>query len=151
MNQLACVLLIIMAQQLSAQTEFLSIDKALDRSSQEQKPIMLIFSGSDWCKPCIQLKKSILDTKAFSDLSEELIMMYLDFPYKRSNRLSKEETKHNESLAEQYNKSGHFPKIVFLDQEGKPFTEFNYEKGMTVDHFISNIKKIISIYENEKT
>lgn len=150
MKQFAAILCFLLAQQLSAQTDFLSVDKALIQSSQEQKPILLIFSGSDWCKPCIQLKENVLETAAFTKFAEELIVLYLDFPYKRANKLSKQEQKHNENLAERYNKNGHFPKSVFIDHTGKNIGEVVYEKGMNANQFITEINKIISIYENEK-
>ena len=29
-------------------------------------PMLILFSGSDWCPPCMQLDKTILDTKEFA-------------------------------------------------------------------------------------
>jgi len=111
MKPLAFLLFLAISTTLATQSDFLHIDQALKQSAEEDKPIMLVFSGSDWCKPCIQLKKEILETEAFSETANHLIFLYLDFPYRKANRLSKEETSHNEELAERYNKDGHFPKI----------------------------------------
>ena len=48
----------------------------------------MIFSGSDWCKPCINLKQSILLTDEFAKFSgEEMVLLELDFPYKKKNKL----------------------------------------------------------------
>lgn len=150
MKSLALILTLVWCTQLSAQSDFLHIDQAFQYSKKESKPIMLVFSGSDWCKPCIKLKKSILESKDFHEISDQLIFMYLDFPYKKANRLSKEKTKHNEKLAERYNKKGYFPRIVFIDNNGQILNEIIYKKGMSTEKFISNTKKIIKAYGNDK-
>lgn len=109
----------------------------------EEKSILMIFAGSDWCAPCIKLKKNILITDAFQKFeNDNLVILYLDFPAKKKNKLGKEQTKHNESLADQFNRSGRFPHIILLDNEGKPIITINY-KGQSPDTFISEIKKAI--------
>ena len=148
MKPLALILFLALSTQLFAQTDYLHINRAYEQSTTESKPIMLVFSGSDWCKPCIQLKKDILESPEFTEISDQVIFMYLDFPYKKANRLSKAETKHNEQLAEQYNKEGHFPRVLFINNKGELLQEVLYEKGKPTETFIANIKKIIDNYEN---
>ncbi len=143
MKQITVFLLLIASFQIYGQNDFLTYEKALQRSKEEGKPIMLVFSGSDWCKPCIALKKTILETSDFQKIKEKVIFMYLDFPYKRSNRLSKEETKHNEGLADRYNRSGEFPKSILLDSSGKIIQEVRFEYGMSPDEYINQIQKEI--------
>ena len=47
----------------------------------ENKPILLIFSGSDWCANCIKLKTNVFDQEAFKTLQAEKFEMYTaDFP-----------------------------------------------------------------------
>jgi len=143
MKQITIFLLLISSFQVYGQNDFLTFEKALQRSKEENKPVMLVFSGSDWCKPCMALKKNVLETTEFNTVKDELIFMYLDFPFKRSNRLSKEETKHNENLAERYNPHGYFPKTILVDSQGNLILEIRYEKGMASNDFIDQIKKEI--------
>ena len=44
---------------------------ALAMAKKENKHILMIFSGSDWCRPCIRLKTSILDNKKFQDWAND--------------------------------------------------------------------------------
>ena len=122
------------------QTDF-ELAKAL--AHKENKTILMVFSGSDWCAPCKKLKKEVLTKELFSDYSKEhLVLLYLDFPSKRKNRLSKEQTMHNENLAALYNQSGRFPMIVLLDYNGKVVKEIKYE-GQGVEEFVETISKVI--------
>ena len=107
------------------------------------KFVMLYFSGSDWCKPCIQLNKNILETETFSDFANgNFIPVKLDFPKMKKNRLSKRKVIHNEDLAEKYNPNGVFPLLVFLDADEEliGFTGFT---DVSPHAYVSIIEKII--------
>jgi len=130
-----------MTQLSIGQDQFYSFEDAKTEATETDKKILMVFSGSDWCKPCIQLKKTILDTPQFEKVEEDAIVMHLDFPYKRKNKLSKEQTKHNESLAEIYNKSGQFPMVILVDNQGKVISDISYEKGQQPSDFIQLITK----------
>ena len=143
MRQLTILILMICCAQLGAQDTFFSISDALQEAETEDKPIMLVFSGSDWCKPCIELKKSVLDSPEFQSFSEEVILLHLDFPYKKSNRLSKNQTKHNEQLADEFNPQGQFPKIILINSDRKYMGEVVYEKGLKPTQFIDHLKPLL--------
>jgi thioredoxin-related protein len=97
-----------------------SFDVAKSRSSQEGKNMVLVFSGSDWCIPCMKLEKFIWESQDFVDYSREhFILLRADFPKKKANALSKEQQEQNDKLAELYNKQGLFPLVVVLNKNGK--------------------------------
>ena len=107
------------------------------------KYVMLYFSGSDWCKPCIQLNKNILDTETFSTYATgNFVSVKLDFPKMKKNRHSRKKVIHNESLAKKYNPNGVFPLLVFLDKNEKMigFTGFT---DVSPQMYVSIIEKII--------
>lgn len=104
------------------------------------KRILMVFAGSDWCAPCKKLKKHILLTEEFMNFEKEnLVILYLDFPSRKKNKLSKDQTEHNESLASEYNQSGSFPKVVLLSSLGEKIVDIKYE-GQKTDKFINEIK-----------
>lgn len=108
------------------------------------KTILIVFSGSDWCKPCIQLHKDLFETEIFKEYAEEhLVLLKADFPYKKKNRLSKEQTAHNESLASRYNPEGEFPRAVFTEATGKVLGTFGYDKTKSPTDYINEFKKYI--------
>lgn len=126
-----------------SQEGYISFEEALQTAHSENKPVMMVFSGSDWCKPCMELKKNIIDTPEFNLVEDEVVFLYLDFPFKKANRLSKKITQRNEALAEKYNPQGQFPKTIVVNELGQVIFELQYEKGMSKEVFINNIKKAI--------
>ncbi len=98
-------------------------------AQEKEYPILLLFSGSDWCAPCIKLKKEILDTETFQNYaSDHFVLLKADFPRKKKNQLPQPLQDQNAQLAEQYNKSGGFPMVVLLDEKGTKLGELGYEK-----------------------
>lgn len=115
-------------------------DEAIEIASKQNKSILMVFSGSDWCAPCKKLRKNILEIEEFIAYEKDhLVILYLDFPAKKKNKLSKKQTKHNENLAEKYNSSGSFPKVILLNSEGAKVKELKYE-GQSISDFINAIR-----------
>ena len=84
------------------------------------KLILINFSGSDWCGPCIRLKNEIFVTELFEKFaSENLLLVKADFPRQKKNKLPDDQVKLNETLAERYNKDGKFPFTLLVNSEGK--------------------------------
>src|SRR4051812_26058940 len=77
----------------------LDFNKAQEQASASNKIILLNFSGSDWCGPCIKLKREILTSDAFNKYAaENLVLVNADFPRMKKNALTDEQTKKNEQL-----------------------------------------------------
>ena len=75
----------------------LDFEKAKQTAKAEQKLILLNFSGSDWCGPCIRMHKEILDTDAFEQFAKDrLVLVSADFPRSKKNALSAEQQKKND-------------------------------------------------------
>jgi len=119
------------------------LEKAIQVAKNENKLIFMNFSGSDWCRSCMILKQSILNTPEFSAFAnKELVLLDIDFPRKKKNRLSKEQTKYNEKLAEKYNKKGQFPTIIILDTDLNIVAKTGY-KRLSPSQYIDHIKTLI--------
>ena len=120
----------------------LEFEPALEIAQKENKNILLYFSGSDWCKPCIQLKTYVLDTDEFEKFaSERYILLQADFTRLKKNRLSEEQVLHNEMLAGKYNPKGIFPLIVVLDNQGNVKYKVEYRKE-NCEAFIEQLKRL---------
>lgn len=108
------------------QTNF---EEAQSDAVKSHKPIILVFSGSDWCAPCIKLDKQIFQSDIFINYAEEnAILIKADFPRKKQNTLSEELQIQNRMLAEKYNKNGFFPYVLVLDDQGNVLGTMGYEK-----------------------
>jgi thioredoxin-related protein len=109
---------------------FTNYKEAASLAKKDNKPMMLYFSGSDWCKPCIIWKKDVFDTDEFKNYANSnLIAVKLDFPRLKKNRLTKVESDQNEKLAGKFNSEGIFPLIVFVDSDGKVIEKSPYRPG----------------------
>lgn len=92
---------------------------AQQEAQKEHKFILISFSGSDWCGPCIKMKQEVYGSTGFEALAEKkLVLVRADFPRSKKNQLPKEQVKLNEALAEKYNPSGKFPFTVLTDENG---------------------------------
>ncbi len=108
------------------QTDF---TKAKEIATTEDKPIILVFQGSDWCAPCIKLDREVWSTDDFKTYARDnYVMLQADFPRKKKNALSEAQTKGNAKLAETYNTNGVFPFVVVLDASGNVLGETSYKK-----------------------
>src|ERR1700709_1173407 len=95
-------------------------------ASNRHQLILLNFSGSDWCGPCIRLKKEIFESEAFSKMADTLLVLYnADFPRNKKNQLDKITGKKNNELADKYNPEGKFPLTLLLDANGKIIKTFD--------------------------
>ncbi len=103
--------------------------EAQEEAQKSKKPIVLIFSGSDWCAPCIKLDTQIFQSDAFKAYSDkEAVLVRADFPRRKQNALSETLQNQNRALAEMYNPNGFFPFVLLLDAQGTVLGELGYEK-----------------------
>ena len=111
-------------------------------AEQNHKHILLNFSGSDWCAPCIKMKQEVFENDAFLRIAEkQLVLIRADFPRAKKNQLSKEQQRHNEALAEKYNPAGKFPYTLLLDADGKILREWDGYTFSSQDKFVSQLSK----------
>jgi thioredoxin-related protein len=116
------------------------MDEAKAEAAKSHKMILLTFSGSDWCVPCIRLHKEIFESELFEKYAEDnLVLVNADFPRLKKNRLSKEQTIKNERLADQFNPNGTFPLTILLDANGKMIKQWEGMSKETVEKFINEI------------
>jgi thioredoxin-related protein len=115
---------------------------AAEQARAVQKAMIVVFSGSDWCAPCIKLDRNVWQSEAFAKASKNWIIYKADFPKKKQNQLPTEIKKQNEKLAEKFNPNGIFPLVVMIQPDGKVVGQLSYE-AITAEAYIDKIKKIL--------
>jgi thioredoxin-related protein len=126
--------------------EVSTLNEAKTIATQESKRIMIVFSGSDWCVPCMRLEKEILSQPEFRNSeAKKLVLLRADFPTRSKNisLISKEQQAINAKLFQTYNPKGIFPLVVLLDSNGKVLAETSY-KSMTSSDYATYIDHLIS-------
>jgi len=120
-----------------------NFDQAKELATKENKNIIMIFSGSDWCAPCIRLDKNIWQSEEFKKVADEKwVLLKLNFPRKKANQLSEEQTAHNRVLAEKYNREGSFPLVIVLQPDGKVLGKLGF-KNVSPSEYIEMIETVI--------
>lgn len=118
------------------QTDF---DVARKTARDENKKIILVFQGSDWCAPCMKLNQEIWSSETFKTYAKNhFVMVKVDFPRKKANALPAGQQEKNARLAEEYNKSGYFPFVVVLDPAGQVIGETGY-KQLSPEDYIAHL------------
>lgn len=120
------------------------IEKAKQEAKQDHKVILLNFSGSDWCIPCINMEKEIFEHSEFKAYAEKhLVLMRADFPRLKKNALARDLQLNNEVLAEKYNQKGAFPFTLLLDSDGKVLKSWEGKPEVSTAEFINQIRATV--------
>jgi thioredoxin-related protein len=118
-------------------------DTARRIATEKNQLILLNFSGSDWCGPCIRMEKEIFSSEAFMKMAESnLVLLNADFPRFKKNQLSKEQRNANDLLAEKYNREGKFPFTVLLTPGGNVVKTWEGLPDEDASGFTSAVKKL---------
>jgi protein disulfide-isomerase len=114
--------LTIQAQELTWQTD---MKKAMEISKKTKKPLLLFFTGSDWCGWCMRLQNEVLKTPEFAKWADKnVVLVELDFP-RRTPQLP-EIQKQNAELQQTFQVQG-YPTVWFVNASKKD-GKINLEK-----------------------
>ncbi len=117
---------------------------AQKKAESEHKFILLNFSGSDWCGPCIRLHKDIFESESFlSFAKDKLVLVNADFPRLKKNQLTKEQQKKNEKIADKFNAQGSFPLTLLLTEKGEIVKTWDGYPNLSTEQFLAQISRII--------
>ena len=120
-----------------------NIDLAKAEAQKSHKLILVNFAGSDWCIPCIRLRKEILESEKFTSYAQDhLVLLRADFPRQKKNQLKKEQAALNEALADKYNAAGAFPLTLLIDADGKVLKRWEGFPDITPEQFVAQISAV---------
>ncbi|MFY7666178.1 thioredoxin family protein [Flavobacterium sp.] len=104
----------IQAQELKWYT---NMEEASTIAVKKKKPLMLFFTGSDWCGWCIKLQKEVFQTPEFKSwAAKNVILVELDFP--RRKTLDENIKTQNMNLQKLFNVRG-YPTVWIVDVDKK--------------------------------
>lgn len=102
------------AQELTWHTD---VKKAEAISKKSKKPMLLFFTGSDWCGWCIRLQKEVMKTPEFTKwANDNVVLVELDFP--RRKQMAPEIVQQNMELQKSFQVMG-YPTVWFVNARGK--------------------------------
>jgi thioredoxin-related protein len=138
------LVLLLSVSALSAQHFVSTYSVAQAKAKNMDKPLLILFSGSDWCKPCMQLHKTVYETEKFQKYADETFVMYFaDFPRRPQNQLPEDVKATNQSLASQYALGG-VPTTVVLSSDGKKVLgKIVGNPDGTYDGYVKKLKSLV--------
>jgi protein disulfide-isomerase len=128
---------------------YTSYEEAVIQSQATAKPILLFFTGSDWCAWCHKLENEVFNTKEFSDItSDKFIFVKIDFHL--NSALSPNLGAQNKQLQKKFDVQG-FPAVIILDaQSQKQIGCLGYLAGGGKD-YATRLFNIVTDYLSYKT
>ena len=117
-------------------------DHALKLAKKSDKPLLVFFTGSDWCGPCKLLEKDFFESTEFQNVAKnDLILYKADFP-RRRDLVSAEQKKRNAELQHKYGVRG-YPTIIILNGNGNILErQVGYNRNFGAEEHFKMLKRI---------
>lgn len=124
-------------------------DAALKLAGEKQLPILLNFTGSDWCGWCKLMDRSVFSQAPWQEFARrEMVLVTLDFP-RNQNIVPAKYVGRNENLRAAYGVEG-FPTYMIVDSDGKTVLgKLGAAKEITPAIFIDQLKNLLRFREQE--
>ena len=130
--------LCLLATVLSAAPVWLTdLEAAKAQGVKENKPVLVDFTGSDWCPPCIQLHKVVFQSAEFAAVASKYVLVELDYP--RKTPQAPELKAKNAELSKKFGISG-FPTVLLIDaKSGEVFGKTVGFGGQTAKEYLDKL------------
>ena len=113
------------------------LDAAKAKGVKENKPVLVDFTGSDWCPPCIQLHKVVFQSAEFAAVASKYVLVELDYP--RKTPQAPELKAKNAELSKKFGISG-FPTVLLIDaKSGEVFGKTVGFGGQTAKEYLDKL------------
>ncbi len=108
------------------------VDAAIDAARKNDKDILLLYTGSDWCPPCKKLEEEILSTPEFlNEARQRFELVVFDFP--KQKELPPKLAEQNRQWAEKFGVVA-YPTVILVDRQTRPFAISGYREGGPVEY-----------------
>lgn len=117
-------------------------EAAKKQAKEENKAILINFTGTDWCGWCIRLEKEVFTKKEFQDYAKDhLVLLEIDFPRKKEQ--TEELKAQNKKLDKEFEVEG-YPTVFLLDAEGKKISEDIGYKAGGPENYVKILKELLA-------
>ena len=117
-------------------------NEAVKKAKPDKKPILVLFTGSDWCGPCQNLEKNVLVQPKFKEFANKhLVTVFLDYP--RDTKLADDVKQQNDALAKKFSIEA-YPTILILSSDGEK--QFWIHSGYTA-LFLDRLREALTMLD----
>lgn len=118
-----------------------SMDDAKRIAREENKDILMFFTGSDWCVWCNKLEEEVFLKEEFLKFAKpRLVLVQLDLPM-GDDIISEEQRTHNEKWKGQLNPKA-FPSVYLTTPDAEPYSLTGYQPGGAIG-YIEHLKQLL--------
>lgn len=119
-----------------------NLEEAKVKAAAENKPILIEFTGSDWCPPCKMLNKNVFSTETFNTKApEKFVLVEMDFP-RDTKGLTPEIQQYRQEIAQKYSITG-YPSIILTNASGRPIAKTSFRPG-GADEYLTHLDEILA-------
>ena len=125
----------------------MDFDAAKKIAEEKKLPMLLNFTGSDWCGWCKLMDGNVFAKKPWTDYAaENVLLVTLDFPNDKSI-VPEKYVKRNEELKKQFGVRG-YPTYIILESDGTTKVgQLGAGRDKTPESFISEFKSVVRMSE----
>jgi thioredoxin-related protein len=125
------------------------LDAAKAQGVKQEKPLLVVFTGSDWCSPCKALHNTVFSSSSFGRIAHKYVLVELDFP--RTKPQSDEIKVKNRDLQRTFGVSG-FPTVLLIDaKSGEVFGKTVGFGNKTAKEYLDELTKIKNTAKSRAT
>ncbi len=104
-----------------------NFDRAKLIAEQKNKPMLIYFSGTDWCKWCWRLNEEVIDKEeSKSYIKDKFVLLKLDFL--RKSPMPTKLSQQNRRVAKMYGQKL-FPTLIITDPQGSRLGKIGFIEG----------------------
>lgn len=126
----------------------MDFDAAKELAAEKKLPMLLNFTGSDWCGWCKLMDKNVFAKAPWQEYAaNNVLLVTLDFP-KDKSIVPEKYVKRNDELKQQFGVRG-YPTYVILDTDGETkIGQLGAGRDKTPDSFIAEFKSAVRMSES---
>lgn len=121
--------------------------QGLDEAAKGDRPVLVEFTGSDWCSACKIMEANVLPNKDFKAFvaKNRMVTVQLDYP-NGADKVTPEQRRVRQEIADRYGIRA-YPTLLVLDSKGQPYGRIEGVIGSPEQH----IQRLQSILDTRKT
>lgn len=113
-----------------------SYEEALAKAQETGRPVLTIFTGSDWCPHCKTLEQNVLETPTFLSWAEEnVVLLMIDLP---QNGISPEVRSERSQVCIKYGVRT-FPSALLIGPDGEKITVKTGYTGQSASTWVGHM------------
>lgn len=119
-----------------------NFEVAKTKANKTKKPILMLFTGSDWCPPCKMLKKDFFYSDAFIAKSKKFVLLMVDFP-RNKELITPTQEAANKVLNSQYGVRS-LPTVIAVNYKGEILDKIkSYNSGHDTSYHFEFVDKLL--------